>query len=66
MVGGDAIRIYTGERHRFTGLEYSAILEVSTKHYEDDSYRVTQSERCSWWKKHLVDRWRDIKGKDTK
>ena len=29
--------------HRFTGLEDSKIIEISTQHFEEDSYRLTES-----------------------
>ena len=68
MKPGDAIRIRPGMRHRFTGLGGwdSKILEVSTHHDEEDSYRITQSERCNWYKRHVVDRVRKLRGKNTK
>ncbi len=31
--------------HRFTGIEDSMIIEASTTHFEEDSYRKTQSEK---------------------
>ena len=62
MEVGDAIRITPGLRHRFTGILNSEILEVSTQHFEDDSYRTTQSERCGWFKKNVVDKWRKARG----
>jgi mannose-6-phosphate isomerase-like protein (cupin superfamily) len=43
MEVGDTIRIKPGDIHSFTGLEDAEILEVSTKHMEDDSYRVDKS-----------------------
>ena len=36
---GDTVHITPGTKHSFTGLEYSEILEISTQHFEDDSYR---------------------------
>jgi quercetin dioxygenase-like cupin family protein len=42
---GDIQRILPLTEHRFTGLEKSVILEVSTHHDEKDSYRKTQSEK---------------------
>jgi mannose-6-phosphate isomerase-like protein (cupin superfamily) len=35
--------IQPGDRHRFTGLEPSAIIEFSTHHVEEDSYRESPS-----------------------
>jgi len=43
MVKGDKIRIKSGIKHRFSGIENSVIIEVSTHHEDDDSYRNTQS-----------------------
>jgi len=40
---GHTVRIEPGDVHSFTGLEDSEILEVSTKHMEDDSYRKSES-----------------------
>ena len=36
---GYTIRLNPNTRHRFTGITYAEILEVSTQHFEDDSYR---------------------------
>lgn len=36
---GDSVHIHTGQNHRFSGVEDSQILEISTFHREDDSYR---------------------------
>ena len=44
---GHTMPIKQRDSHRFTGLEDSEILEVSTRHYEDDSYRSTISEKIS-------------------
>ncbi len=44
---GDKQHISIGDRHRFTGLEDSAMIEFSTHHQEDDSYRDTSSGRIS-------------------
>ena len=40
---GESIRIFQEMKHRFTGIEDSKILEISTHHEEDDSYRDVQS-----------------------
>jgi len=45
MKVGDSIHISPNDEHRFTGLLDSEILEVSTEHYESDSYRSTTSEK---------------------
>jgi quercetin dioxygenase-like cupin family protein len=37
---GEALEIPPGLVHRFTGLEDSEIMEFSTEHFEEDSYRV--------------------------
>ncbi len=44
---GDAVHIPVGAKHRFTGIEDAEIIEFSTHHEEEDSYRVTQSEKVS-------------------
>lgn len=39
-----AVRILPMQAHRFTAIDdYSQILEVSTQHFEDDSYRISPS-----------------------
>jgi uncharacterized cupin superfamily protein len=65
MQEGDTIRVYPGVAHRFTGLQPSQILEISTQHKEADSCRLTQSEKCSWFKRTIVDRWRKLRRKTT-
>jgi len=37
---GDVVRLVPGEPHRLTALEDSVIFEISTQHFENDSYRV--------------------------
>ena len=39
MLQGDSLRITPGMKHRFTGLEDSEIMEFSTHHKDEDSYR---------------------------
>ena len=39
MLPGDSILIKPGQKHRFTGLENSEIIEFSTHHEDSDSYR---------------------------
>jgi len=63
MYEGDAIRIAPGTLHRFTGLSTSVIIEFSTQHFEDDSFRVTKSEKVTWYKRNVVDRWRKFRSK---
>lgn len=43
MKPGDKVRIKPNNYHRFTGLKKSVIIEVSTKHMDEDSYRVIES-----------------------
>ena len=40
---GDVVHIKIGMRHRFTGLEDSQIIEFSTHHIDEDSYRTETS-----------------------
>lgn len=37
---GDVITNERGEPHQLVALEYSEVFEVSTKHYDEDSYRI--------------------------
>jgi len=39
MVKGDVVRIKPGMLHRYTGLEDSMIIEISTHHEDEDTYR---------------------------
>lgn len=39
MTEGDSIMITPNTKHRFTGLENSEIIEFSTHHEDEDSYR---------------------------
>ena len=43
MVTGDSVHIPPRLKHRFTGVEDSKIIEISTQHFEDDSYRIEES-----------------------
>ena len=45
MRQGDSIRLKPNTKHRFTGITDSQILEISTQHFEEDSYRETESGR---------------------
>jgi len=40
---GISIHIPPETKHMFTGLEDSVIIETSTEHFEDDSYRQSES-----------------------
>lgn len=42
---GGFVRVPPGTKHRFTGLEDSIIMEVSTYHDEADSYRIEESRK---------------------
>ena len=42
---GDSVRILPNTQHRFNGLEDSEIIEFSTQHFDEDSYRETKSGR---------------------
>ena len=39
MNEGESLRVMPGQKHRFTGLEESKIIEFSTHHEDSDSYR---------------------------
>ena len=43
MLPGDAIDILPGQDHRFTGMVDSEIMEFSTHHEDEDSYRTVCS-----------------------
>ena len=43
---GAFIRIPPNTHHRFTGIEDSLIMEVSTHHEESDSYRLEESRKA--------------------
>lgn len=42
---GDFVRIPPGTKHRFAGLDDTLIVEISTHHEEDDSYRIEKSRK---------------------
>lgn len=44
---GDTINIPVGVYHSFFGLENSQIIEISTEHFENDSYRLFKSGKGS-------------------
>ena len=41
---GDVITNERGEPHQLIALEYSEVFEVSTKHYDDDSFRICKGD----------------------
>jgi len=43
MMPGDILEVNQSSKHRFTGLKDSKIIEFSTHHEEDDSYRDVES-----------------------
>ena len=43
MGPGDSVRIHQETVHRFSGIEDSVIIEFSTHHEDDDSYRIERS-----------------------
>lgn len=43
MYPGDVVHIRPGAKHRFTGIEDSVIIEVSTQHSDDDVRRSEES-----------------------
>lgn len=45
MRTGHFIRVHPGVLHRFRGIEDSEILEISTHHSEDDSFRLEKSKK---------------------
>jgi quercetin dioxygenase-like cupin family protein len=44
MNPGDTFHVPVGLVHQFYGLEDSKILEISTQHFEDDSYRLANGD----------------------
>jgi hypothetical protein len=42
---GDVVDLLPGTWHRFSSLEDTEFFEFSTHHEDDDSYRVTSSEK---------------------
>ncbi len=43
LIPGDAVDVLPDQDHRFTGLEESEIIEFSTHHEDEDSYRKVES-----------------------
>jgi len=46
MLEGDVLRLKPGDKHRFFGIEDSDIIETSTQHFDTDSYRIIDSNKC--------------------
>ena len=44
MTPGDVLELAPGTAHQFTGLEDSEIMEFSTQHFEEDSYRIERGD----------------------
>lgn len=44
MGAGDIIHIWPGRVHQMKGLEESDLIEISTKHFEEDSYRILRGD----------------------
>lgn len=51
---GEAVRVRRGVLHRFTGISDATILEISTQHFEDDSYRSNKSKKLNWREKRWL------------
>ena len=45
MKKGDDVNILPNKKHRFSGIKDSKIIEFSTHHYDDDSYRIEKSRK---------------------
>ena len=43
LIEGDSLHIPAGQMHQIIGIDDSDLIEVSTTHDEEDSYRVTRS-----------------------
>lgn len=41
---GESFHIRTGMRHQMIALEDTELLEISTQHFEDDSYRIVKGD----------------------
>jgi mannose-6-phosphate isomerase-like protein (cupin superfamily) len=46
MKEGTSIRISPHTPHRFFGIEDSDIIEISTQHFDEDSYRIIPTDEC--------------------
>ena len=51
MFPNDTIHIPPKTKHSFTGITYAEILEISTQHFEDDSYKLDESGKISSFEK---------------
>jgi len=47
MREGNFCRVKPGVKHRFSGIEDSLIIEVSTHHDESDTYRIEESRKVN-------------------
>ena len=48
LMPGDVVDVPLEEDHRFWGLLDSVLIEFSTQHFEDDSYRQVESGELTW------------------
>ena len=65
LEAGDVVDIPIGKHHSFYGvLGWNEILEVSTQHFESDSYRLFKSgffDTCEKWESLVKETWEYIK-----
>jgi len=54
MEEGDAVEVPQNVYHSFTGITDATILEISTQHFEDDSYRKNKSRKLDWKDRRLL------------
>lgn len=47
LIEGEAIDVLAGQFHRFTGISNSIIIEFSSHHEDNDSYRVHESKELT-------------------
>jgi hypothetical protein len=59
MEPDDAVEIPRGVDHSFTGVTDATILEVSTQHFEEDSYRQNKSRKLNFKDRLLL--WKVLK-----
>jgi len=43
LVAGESMRLVPGTQHRFTGMLDSVLIEFSSQHFDDDSFRIQES-----------------------